>query len=84
MIDLKILSTPYCPPCVFATQIADKLSNEFPDLHVTEVDLSEQPQMGIKYQVFAAPGIVINGKLEFQGGVNEQQLRDKLQRLSHP
>ncbi len=84
MIDLKILSTPYCPPCVFATRIADKLKIDFPDVRVTRVDMSEQPQMALDYQVFAAPGIVINGKLEFHGGVTERQLRAKLQQISHP
>ena len=81
MIDLQILITPYCPPCAHAAQMAEKLTSDFPDLRVTKVDLTEQPKMAMKYQVFAAPGVVINGKLEFHGGVNESQLRDKLWRL---
>ncbi len=84
MIDLKIFSTQHCPPCIFATQVAYKMRREFPDLQVTEVDLSEQPEMAMKYQIFAAPGIVINKRLEFRGGVNEKQLKEKLWNLSHP
>lgn len=82
MIDLKILSTHYCPPCVFAAQIADKLRSEFPDLQVTNVDVSEQPEMAMEYKLFACPGIVINGQLKFHGGVNESQLREKLRQIS--
>jgi hypothetical protein len=40
LIDLKVLSTPYCPPCTFAMEIAEKLRSEFPNLYVTRVDLS--------------------------------------------
>ena len=40
MIYLKVLSTPYSPPCTSAMQIAEKLRSEFSNMHVTRVDLS--------------------------------------------
>jgi len=34
-----------------------------------------------EYMLMSAPGIVINNKLEFTGGVTEEQLRAKLNEL---
>ncbi|MFQ6026891.1 MAG: thioredoxin family protein [Dehalococcoidia bacterium] len=82
MIDLQIFLMPYCPPCSLTLKAAERLKGEFPDLRVTRVYITEQPQMAVKYQISKAPGVVVNGKLEFQGVVNESQLRDRLRQLS--
>ncbi len=84
MIDIKILSTPNCAPCEQAVRIVEKLKGEFPDFHWEKIDLIEHPELALEYRVLASPGIVINGKLEFVGGVKESQLREKLQQISPP
>ncbi len=84
MIELKILSTPDCPPCEVAMRIAQKLQGEFPDLSIEKVDMLEHPEACEQHRIYSAPGIVINGKLEFVGGVNERRLREKLRQISSP
>ncbi|MEE8159213.1 MAG: thioredoxin family protein [Dehalococcoidia bacterium] len=81
MIDIKILSTPNCAPCEQAVRIVEKLKGEFPDFHWEKIDLVEHPELALEYRVLASPGIVINGKLEFVGGVKESQLRERLQQI---
>ena len=82
MIELKILSTPDCPPCEVAMRIAQKLQGEFPDLSIEKVDMLEHPEVCEQHRIYSAPGIVINGNLEFVGAVNERRLREKLRQIS--
>ncbi len=62
-------------------RIAQKLQGEFPDLSIEKVDMLEHPEVSAEYRIYSAPGIVINGKLEFVGAPKEQQLREKLRQI---
>lgn len=42
------------------------------------INLTEHPEYAQKYDVMAAPGIIINEKKVFQGGVTEAELRAAL------
>ena len=59
---VQILTTPDCSSC----SIAEKMFN---DLGITfeVIDVTAHPEYLQKYPIFTAPGIVINGKLEFTG-----------------
>ena len=81
MLELKVLSTPGCPSCEVAMRIAQKLQVEFPDLSVEKIDMIEHPEVSMQYRILSAPGVVINGKLEFVGAPKEKQLREKLRQI---
>ena len=81
MLELKVLSTPDCPPCEVVMRIAQKLQGEFPDLSIEKIDMIEHPEVSVQYRIFSAPGVVINGKLEFVGAPKEKQLREKLRQI---
>lgn len=49
-----------------------------PDLRLEEVDVTEHPEVAVKYRVMATPAIAINGKLEFVGVPAEATLRARL------
>jgi hypothetical protein len=51
-----------------------------PDLRFEEVDITEHPEVAVKYRVMATPAIAINGKLEFVGVPPEGILLDRLRR----
>ncbi len=52
-----------------------------PDLEVEIIDVSQHPDVALKYSLMSAPGIVINDKLEYIGGVpKEEELREKLRK----
>ena len=49
-----------------------------PDLRLEEVDITEHPELALKYRLMATPAIVINGKVEFVGVPKEATLRARL------
>lgn len=73
MVDVLILTTPNCSSCAKVEKMLDKMGVKY-DL----IDITKKPEILQKYQVMSAPGIVINGKLEFTGVPNESELREKL------
>jgi len=46
-----------------------------PDLFLQEVDVTEHPEMAVKYRVMFTPAIAINGRLAFTGVPREADLR---------
>lgn len=74
---IDFLTMPGCGACEAVRPILEKLKDEF-GFELTEIDMSVHPELIEKYQIMASPGIVIDGKLEFTGGVTEEQLRDRL------
>ena len=81
MVEIKLLTTPGCSHCAKTKEILKKIKPDFPNLKVKEVDLTKHPEEVVKYRIMATPGIIINGKLEFSGGVTEEQLRKKLKEV---
>ena len=49
-----------------------------PDLEFEEVDITEHPEVAVKYRVMATPAIAINGRLAFTGVPREADLRRAL------
>ncbi len=79
MVKIEILTTPGCVHCAEAKRLIDKLKKDLPDLEVETIDVAEQPEVAQKYMLMSAPGIVIDGKLEYMGGVpKEDELRKKI------
>ena len=54
----------------------------FPEMVVEIIDVIETPEAAQKYMLMSAPGVVVNGKLEFVGGVKEEALRKKIEELT--
>lgn len=78
MTRVLVLSTPGCTHCKMALELLEKLKKEKKDLEIEHVLVTEKPEMLKKYPILVSPGIVIDGKLVSQGGVNEKQLRSLL------
>ena len=77
---IQILTSNTCAHCVRVKEALSKIKEDMPDLEIEEVDLlkPEGQKMAQKYGVMASPGIIIDGKLAFQGGATEEQLREIL------
>lgn len=58
--------------------IIEKAKTEIPEIHWVEVDITQQPEVAVKYRIMATPAIAINGKLEFLGVPKEEALRNRL------
>ncbi len=77
-VKIQILTTPDCVHCADAKRLIDKVKTDMPDLEVDTIDVAEHPEVAQKYMLMSAPGIVINGELEFMGVPSEEELRRKI------
>lgn len=78
MIEILFITVPGCAQCAKAKAVIEKVKADFPDMRVTYVDATEHPEILQKYKIMSAPGIVVNGKLAFTGGLNEASFRELL------
>ena len=76
-----ILDTPGCDSCKWAEEAIARIKKE-EKLHfdVEVKDITKNPGILQKYPVMSAPGIVIDGKLEFTGRPSEKDLRKALKK----
>ena len=81
MIDMLFITVPNCAQCAKAKHVIEKVQPDFPDLKVEYVDVTQHPEILQQYRVLSAPGIVINGKLEYTGGLDETAFREHLKKL---
>ncbi len=59
---VEVLTTPDCTNCKVLEKMLDRLGISY-DL----IDVTEKSEYLEKYPIFTAPGLVIDGKLEFTG-----------------
>ncbi len=82
MIDVLFITVPNCVQCAKAKRVIERVQPDFPDMKVEYIDVTEHPEILQKYPVMSSPGIVVNGKLEYTGGLDERAFRDQLQKIS--
>ena len=70
---IQVLTTPGCSNCNVLEKMLEELGVKY-DL----IDVTEQPEYLEKYQIFTAPGLVINEKLEFTGIPKLDELAKKI------
>jgi len=70
---IEILTTPSCSNCMVVEKMLDEM-----DVTYDVIDIAEKPEYLEKYPIFMAPGIVIDGKLEFTGIPKKEELSEKI------
>lgn len=85
MIHIELLKSPGCAACMEAEAKVKRLlewaQKNFSDVHVEEVDITEQPKIAAKYGLLGGPAIAINGKLEFRSVPKEKDFQKRIQKL---
>lgn len=71
---VEILTTTGCANCSVVEKMLDEMNIPY-----EVIDITEKPEYLKKYPIFTAPGVVINGKLEFTGVPKKKELAAKLQ-----
>ena len=61
-----------------ALAVIESMRAERPDLVLQIVDITERPEVAVKYRVMSTPAIAINGRLAFTGVPREAALRRAL------
>jgi len=69
---VQVLTSPGCSNCIVLEKMLDQMGIKY-DL----IDVTEKPEYLEKYPIFMAPGLVINGKLEFTGIPKKADLEKK-------
>jgi len=70
---VEILTTPDCANCSVVEKMLDEMKIPY-----EIIDVTEKPEYLEKYPIYTAPGLVINGKLEFTGVPKKEKLVEKL------
>ena len=81
---LEELSSPGCTHCAAFKEFWEGEAVNWPNVTFKELSLlnPDGQEMVQKYQIFASPGIIINGELYATGGVDEIAFKQKLKELS--
>lgn len=81
---LEELSSPGCHNCAGFKEFWEAEKANWSNVTFKEVSIldPEGQEMVQKYQIFASPGIIINGELFSTGGVNKDDFIKKLTELS--
>lgn len=70
---IEILTTPSCGNCKIVEDMLDEMNVSY-----KVIDVTENPDYLEKYPIFTAPGVVIDGTLEFTGIPKKHELLEKL------
>jgi len=70
---VEILTAPGCTNCSVVEQMLDEMKISY-----KVIDVTENSEYLEKYPIFTAPGIVVNGKLEFSGIPKKHELEKML------
>jgi hypothetical protein len=57
------------------------MRDEHPDIQWTDIDITEHPEIAVKYRVMSTPAIAVNGRLAFTGVPHERKLKEYLEDL---
>lgn len=60
-------------------KLIEDLRTQLPEIHAEEVDITERPDVAVRYRVLATPALAINGQLAFTGVPSEATLRARLE-----
>lgn len=71
---VEILTTPGCSNCSVVEKMLDEM-----EVSYDVIDVTKKPEYLQKYPIYTAPGVVINGKLEFTGVPKKQKLIEKIE-----
>lgn len=66
----QVLTTPGCKNCHVLEKMLEDLEISY-DL----IDVTKHPEFLEKFPIFTAPGLVINGKLEFTGIPKREEIK---------
>ncbi len=79
-IEVMLVTGWGCRPCEKVKQRLTWLAGEFPEMHVSEVDIGteEGTRLAIRYKLASLPGILINGHMALIGEVSPEHLRERL------
>jgi len=69
-----------CGKCERAMEIIKRVTGKYKGkIKIIEIDVIKTPKKLIEYGVMTTPALIINGKLAFEGSVDEKKLQKKIE-----
>ena len=81
MLHAMLLRDEECDSCDEVMEELRSMQDEFPELRIRERMLNDEPELAGRLGVIAAPAILVNGTLAFQGHPERDQLRTYLRNV---
>ena len=78
-VHIQVFVTPTCPHCAGSVVLAHQLAVASPMVRADMVEVTEFPQLAIKYQVMGVPRTVMNETVHIEGAAPEPMVLEKLQ-----
>lgn len=83
-VHVQVFVTPTCPYCPGAVSLAHQFAMENPHIQSDMVEVSEFPQLAVKYNVMGVPKTVINETVELVGLQPEGEFLRQVQAAARP
>jgi len=83
-VHVQVFVTPTCPYCPGAVSLAHQFAMENSNIKADMVEISEFPQLAVKYNVMGVPKIVINENIEFVGLQPEEEFLRQVLAAARP
>jgi len=83
-IHVQVFVTPTCQYCPPAVSLAHQFAMENPNIKADMVEVSEFPQLAVKYNVMGVPKTVINETIELLGAQPEQEFLRQIKAAARP
>ena len=83
-VHIQVFVTPTCPYCPGAVSLAHQFAMENSHIQSDMVEVSEFPQLAVKYNVMGVPKTVINETIEFVGLQPEEEFLRQVQAAARP
>ncbi len=61
-----------------AVRVIEEVRRDHPEVEYQVIDITERPELAVRYRVMMTPAIAINGELVFAGTPDEQALRARI------
>ncbi len=61
-----------------AVRVIDDVRRDHPEVEYQVIDITERPEVAVRYRVMMTPAIAINGELAFAGTPDEGALRARV------
>ena len=75
VVKIEVFTSPSCPYCPMAVELVDEVKKEMPDdVEVEKIDIMQDREKAIEYNLMAVPAIALDGVVKFVGAPTKEEL----------
>lgn len=75
VVKIEVFTSPSCPYCPMAVELVDEVKREMPDdVIVEKIDIMQDREKAIEYNLMAVPAIALDGIIKFLGAPSKEEL----------